>query len=187
VLSALYMTKGEREVLGPSVVGVLRKGDSSVQELASQLRRAITGTATGRGAAAPAPRERPSASTRARVLVVEDNVDNLYTIERVLASLPVTMETASSGPEALETCRQHPPDLIMMDMELPGMSGLDASRAIHALPACARVPIIALAADEEPADPARAPTEQWSGYLSKPVQPLDVVSAVTRALQLAAH
>jgi CheY-like chemotaxis protein/signal transduction histidine kinase len=189
VLSALYMTKGEREVLGPSVVGVLRKGDSSIQELAAQLRRAVSGATAVRGTTPPpAPRERAAASSaRARVLVVEDNVDSLYTIERVLASLPVTMETASSGPEALETCRQHPPDLIMMDMELPGMSGLDTSRAIHALPACASVPIIALATDEAPSERPRDPAAQWSGYLSKPVQPLDVVSAVTRALQLAAH
>ena len=121
------------------------------------------------------------------MLVVEDNVDNLFTIEQVLSSLPVAIETAASGPEALAVCRQNPPDLIMMDVELPGMSGLEASRAIHALPDCARIPIIALTADAMQGDRQRVLAADCSAYLAKPVQPLDVVSAVTRALQLDTH
>jgi two-component system sensor histidine kinase/response regulator len=193
VLSALYMTKGERAVLGPGVAGVVRKGDATAEELASCLHGAIgrakrlaaepaTGAAAGSTSAGRTP-----AVSRARVLVVEDNVDNLFTIEQVLASLPVTIETASSGPEAIELCRHHPPDLIMMDVELPGMSGLEASRAIRALPDCAKIPIIAITADAMQGDRERALAAQCSGYLAKPVQPLDVVSAVTRALQLETH
>jgi CheY-like chemotaxis protein/signal transduction histidine kinase len=190
VLSALYMTKNERDVLGPGVSGVVRKGDDTSAELVAQLRRAVARGAAVAGArggdrrAGPAP---SSNAPRARVLVVEDNVDNLFTIQKVLASLPVTIETAASGPEAIELCRHHPPDLIMMDVELPGMSGLDASRAIHALPDCANVPIIALTADVMQGDRERVLAAQCSAYLPKPVQPLDVVSAVTRALHLAAH
>jgi CheY-like chemotaxis protein len=120
-------------------------------------------------------------------LVVEDNDDNLFTIKQVLGSLPVTNETASSGAEALEICRHHPPDLIMMDVELPGMSGLEASRAIHALPDRAGIPIIAITADAMKGDRERVLAAQCSDYLAKPVQPLDVVSAVTRALQLETH
>jgi CheY-like chemotaxis protein len=185
VLSALYMTKGERAVLGPAVSSVVRKGDSTAEELTAQLRRAIA----TRGAASPAvDRAAPvSAGRRSRVLVVEDNVDNLFTIKQVLASLPVNIETAASGPEALEVCRQQPPDLIMMDVELPGMSGLEASRAIHALPDCGRIPIIAITADAMMGDRERVLDAQCSDYLAKPVQPLDVVTAVTRALQLETH
>jgi CheY-like chemotaxis protein/signal transduction histidine kinase len=184
VLSALYMTKSERDVLGPGVAGVVRKGDSTAEELAGQLRRAIASRPEGRPAE---PRAAAAAPPRARVLVVEDNLDNLFTIEQVLASLPVSIETAASGPEALEICRHHPPDLVMMDVELPGMSGLDASRAIHAIPECANVPIIAITADAMQGDRERVMAAQCTSYLAKPVQPLDVVSAVTRALQLAAH
>jgi CheY-like chemotaxis protein len=178
------MTKSERDVLGPSVVGVVRKGDSTAEELAAQLRRAVAASA----AAGPPAERYPSGSTpRARVLVVEDNLDNLFTIEQVLSSLPVTIETASSGAEAVEICRRSPPDLVMMDVELPGMSGLDASRAIHSLPDGARIPIIAITAQAMQGDRERALQAQCAGYLAKPVQPLDVVSAVTRALHLAAH
>jgi CheY-like chemotaxis protein/signal transduction histidine kinase len=184
VLSALYMTKGERAVLGPGVSSVVRKGDSTAEELTAQLRRAIA----SRGVVPASDRAATSAvGRRARVLVVEDNVDNLFTIKQVLASLPVTIETAASGPEALEICRQQAPDLIMMDVELPGMSGLDASRAIHALPDCGRIPIIAITADAMSGDRERVLDAQCSDYLAKPVQPLDVVTAVTRALQLETH
>jgi CheY-like chemotaxis protein len=190
VLSALYMTKNERDVLGPAVSGVVRKGDDTSAELVAQLGRAVTRGAAADGARGGERRVGPAPSSnapRARVLVVEDNVDNLFTIQKVLASLPVTIETAASGPEAIELCRHHPPDLIMMDVELPGMSGLDASRAIHALPDCANIPIIALTADVMQGDRERVLAAQCSAYLPKPVQPLDVVSAVTRALHLAAH
>jgi CheY-like chemotaxis protein len=162
---------------------VVRKGDTTGEELTAHLRRSIKG-------ATPSPeRLVPQASTgrRARVLIVEDNVDNLFTIQQVLASLPVSIETAASGADAIEICRHRPPDLIMMDVELPGMSGLEASRAIHALPDCARIPIIALTADAMQGDRERVLAAQCSDYLSKPVQPLDVVSAVTRALQLETH
>jgi CheY-like chemotaxis protein/signal transduction histidine kinase len=180
VLSALYMTKSERAVLGPSVVAVVRKGDATADELTTHLRRAIDHNKRP-------PASKAATPPRARVLVVEDNVDNLFTIEQVLSSLPVAIETAASGPEALAVCRQNPPDLIMMDVELPGMSGLEASRAIHALPDCARIPIIALTADAMQGDRQRVLAADCSAYLAKPVQPLDVVSAVTRALQLDTH
>jgi CheY-like chemotaxis protein/signal transduction histidine kinase len=190
VLSALYMTKSERGVLGPGVAAVVRKGDATADELTTHLRRAVERNkrAPGeRATAATAAASKSAAPPRARVLVVEDNVDNLFTIEQVLASLPVAIETAASGPEAVALCRQHPPDLIMMDVELPGMSGLEASRTIHALPECARVPIIALTADAMQGDRQRVLAADCSAYLAKPVQPLDVVSAVTRALQLDTH
>jgi CheY-like chemotaxis protein/signal transduction histidine kinase len=180
VLSALYMTKSERAVLGPAVVGVVRKGESIGEELTTHLRRAIKTTSTrSNGTPSPVP--------RARVLVVDDNADNLFTIKQVLSALPVVIETAASGYEAIEICRQRRPDLIMMDVELPGISGLDATRAIHELPECKDIPIIALTAEAMKGDRERFLAAQCSDYLPKPIQPLDVVSAVTRALHLEAH
>jgi CheY-like chemotaxis protein len=123
----------------------------------------------------------------ARVLVVDDNADNLFAIKQILASLPVTIETATSGPEAIELCRRRRPDVIMMDVQLPGLSGLDASRAIRELPDCRDIPIIALTADAMQGDRERVMAAQCSDYLAKPVRPVDVVSAVTRALQIQFH
>jgi CheY-like chemotaxis protein/signal transduction histidine kinase len=184
VLSALYMTRSEREVLGPTVAGVVRKGEGIGDELTGHLRRAIDrrGPTTSH---TPGPFTPPARN--ARVLIVEDNDDNLFTIKQVLTALPVSIETARTGREAIDICRRRPPDLILMDVELPGISGLEASRGIRELPDCADIPIIALTADALTGDRERVMAARCSEYLAKPVKPGDVVSAVTRALQLEIH
>ena len=176
------MTRSEREVLGPTVAAVVRKGEGTGEELTTYLARAL--------AARDRRRRRCDASATerlARVLLIEDDDDNLFAIEQVLASLPVTIETAATGKEAVEICRRRAPDLILMDVELPGDSGLDVSADIRRLPDCADIPIIALTATAEPADSRAGLDGGCDAYLSKPVKPGDVVNAVTRALQLGIH
>jgi signal transduction histidine kinase/CheY-like chemotaxis protein len=182
VLSALYMTRSERDVLGPTVAAVVRKGEGTGDELTAHLARALAAR-TSAGAPVPSlPAER-----LARVLLIEDDEDNLFAIEQVLASLPIAIETATTGKEAIEICQRRPPDLIVMDVELAGSSGLDVSADIRRLPDCAHIPIIALTATGELAERAAHPDGRCDAYLSKPVKPGEVVNAVTRALQLAIH
>jgi len=181
VLSALYMTRSEREVLGPTVAAVVRKGEGTGDDLTEQLARALAAR-TAAEPPTPMPAER-----LARVLVIEEDDDNLFAIEQVLASLPVAIETAATGKEAIEICRRRPPDLILMDVELPGVSGLDVSADIRRLPDCADIPIIALTATADRAPRSETPGGGCDAYLSKPVKPGDVVNAVTRALQLGIH
>jgi CheY-like chemotaxis protein len=183
VLSALYMTRSEREVLGPTVAAVVRKGEGTGDELTLHLARALA----SRTAAGTPPQSMP-AERIARVLLIEDDDDdNLFAIEQVLASLPVAIETAATGKEAIEICRRRPPDLILMDVELPGASGADVSADIRRLPDCANIPIIALTATADRGLRGQAPEGGCDSYLSKPVKPGEVVNAVTRALQLGIH
>jgi two-component system sensor histidine kinase/response regulator len=105
----------------------------------------------------------------------------------VLTALQVAIETAATGPEAIEICRRRAPDLILMDVELPGVSGADVSGDIRRLPDCADIPIIALTATAERGPRSQVPEGRCDAYLSKPVKPGDVVNAVTRALQLGIH
>jgi CheY-like chemotaxis protein len=181
VLSALYMTKSEREVLGPSVAGVVRKGERIGEELLALLRHAVETSEPSRPARAPAP-----AAPTARVLVVEDDDDNLFTIKQVLASLPVQLETATTAREAIAICASRRPDLVVMDVELPDVSGLDAARDIRRLPSCGEIPIIALTARATPADREEVLAAHFADYLPKPLQPREVVGAVSRALHLGA-
>src|SRR5262249_52330633 len=139
VLSALYMTRTERDVLGPSVAAVVQKGELTRAELVTALRKALAGRhgeAPGAG-----PRTR-----RPTVLAVEDDAADLFTLKQVLVGLPITVETAQTGPEAIERCRHRVPDLILMDLQLPGMSGYETTAAIRALPGCRDVPVVALTA-----------------------------------------
>jgi signal transduction histidine kinase/CheY-like chemotaxis protein len=182
VLSALYMTRSERDVLGPTVAAVVRKGEGTGDELTAYLARALASRTT-----AGLPPPVPPVERLARVLLIEDDDDNLFAIEQVLASLPVAIETAATGKEAIEMCRRRRPDLILMDVELPGSSGLGMSADIRHLPDCGDIPIIALTTTGDRIERDATPGGGCDAYLSKPVKPGDVVNAVTRALQLGIH
>jgi CheY-like chemotaxis protein len=68
-------------------------------------------------------------------LIVEDNEDNLFTLREMLAPLSFEIAAASTGRQAIDYCRAQLPDLVIMDVQMPGMSGLQATGAIRALPA----------------------------------------------------
>ena len=111
------------------------------------------------------------------VLLVEDNEDNLFTLRQVLAPLPVEMVTATSGRQAIASCRRALPDLVIMDMQMPGMSGLQATGAIRALPRRrATIPIVALTAQAMKGDRERILAAGCDEYLSKPVQPKALIA-----------
>jgi len=117
---------------------------------------------------------------RALVLIVEDNEDNLFTLRQILAPLSLDIATASNGRQAITQCRRQLPDLVLMDMQLPGMSGLQATGAIRALPGGDRVPIIALTAQAMKGDRERILAAGCDEYVAKPVQPNELRTMVAR-------
>ena len=125
-------------------------------------------------------RPRVSNPGRALVLIVEDNEDNLFTLRQILAPLSLDTVTASNGRQAIAQCRRQLPDLVIMDMQLPGMSGLQATGAIRALPGGARVPIIALTAQAMKGDRERILAAGCDEYVAKPVQPNELRAIVAR-------
>jgi signal transduction histidine kinase/ActR/RegA family two-component response regulator len=116
------------------------------------------------------------------VLIVEDNEDNLFTLRQVLSRSQLTLETAANGRQAIALCRRALPDLVIMDMQMPGMSGLQATGAIRALPGGAAVPILALTAQAMKGDRERILAAGCDAYLSKPVDPRALVQTVDRLL-----
>jgi CheY-like chemotaxis protein len=131
----------------------------------------------------PVPPPAPAAALPATVLVVEDNEDNLFTLRQILARRPLEIMTALSGRQAIERCRQQLPDLIIMDVQMPGMTGLQATGAIRALPGGAELPIVALTAQAMKGDRERILAAGCDAYLSKPVQPNELVSVVDQLLR----
>src|SRR5262249_44128470 len=103
-------------------------------------------------AEAYAPGARPVPTT---VLIVEDNEDNLFTLREMLAPLAFETVAASNGRQAIDYCRRQLPDLVIMDVQMPGMSGLQATGAIRGLPGGADVPILALTAQAMAGDRER--------------------------------
>ena len=106
---------------------------------------------------------------RATVLVVEDNEDNRALVAKVLGYAGYRVVEAASGEEALELVARGPPDLILMDLNLGGMNGFEATRRLKEDPASARVPVVALTAYAMVGDRERALEAGCDGYIAKPV------------------
>ncbi|WP_445681773.1 response regulator [Radicibacter daui] len=80
------------------------------------------------------------------ILYVEDNPDNIYMLERRLTRRGYKVMTAPDGETGLQLARATPPDLILMDLDLPGIDGWEATRRLKAAPETAHIPVIALSA-----------------------------------------
>jgi signal transduction histidine kinase/CheY-like chemotaxis protein len=131
--------------------------------------------ATLTGPACPVANE-PSCTARPlRVLVAEDNRVNQKLVERVLAKQGHRVVLVDDGQRAVEAASQSLFDLILMDVEMPRMDGLAATRAIRAAVDSPRVPIIALTARAMQQDEAECRAAGMDGYLSKPIDINDLL------------
>jgi CheY-like chemotaxis protein len=104
-----------------------------------------------------------------RILVVEDNPLNLELVTDLLEASGFTVYHARTGEEGLRAARALSPDLILMDLSLPGLDGLAATRALRADAATRHLTIIALTAHAMRGDDAIALRAGCNGYLTKPI------------------
>ena len=103
------------------------------------------------------------------ILVIEDNALNTKLVRSLLAIGKYSVLEASDAESGIQLAREKRPDLILMDMQLPGMDGLDATRLIKTDPDLKRIPIIALTSREMDGDDRKAIEAGCDGYLSKPI------------------
>jgi PAS domain S-box-containing protein len=145
-----------------------------------------TSSSTSDLSAAPAPEE-PGASQqgsapRGVILLVEDNLANILTIGEYLESYKFNVIVAQNGLEALAKAEECRPDLILMDIQLPAMSGLDAIAQLRARPRFVSTPIIALTALAMPGDRERCLQVGANEYMSKPVSLRMLVTTINAML-----
>lgn len=114
----------------------------------------------------------------ARILVVEDNPANLSLMQYLLQAFGYTVLVARDGAEGVDITHRDRPDLILMDVQMPRMGGIDAARQIRALDGVRRVPIVAVTAFAMVGDRERVLAEGFDGYLSKPINPQTFVTDV---------
>ena len=105
----------------------------------------------------------------ARILVVEDNPLNLKLVKDVLEFEGFDVLTAQSGEEGLTVASKECPDLVLMDLQLPGISGHEALLRMRADPRCSTVPVVAVTAFAMRADIKRAELAGFDGYIAKPI------------------
>ena len=123
---------------------------------------------------------------RRQVLCVEDNPANLLLVERLLARRSdLQLISARDGRSGIELARSALPDLILMDINLPGISGLDALQILAADPATAHIPVLALSANAMPRDIERGLEAGFFRYLTKPIRLAEFMLALDQALDWA--
>jgi len=130
------------------------------------------------------PAEAPQAAERsAHVLVVDDNATNRMVAQALCEMFDCTCESANDGAEAVEAARGGRFDLILMDIKMPVMDGVAATRAIRAMGGPASlVPIIALTANAEPEDAEGYLAAGMNGVVEKPMKPEHLLAALQAAL-----
>lgn len=114
-----------------------------------------------------------------RILIVEDNPLNLELITDILDASGYVISSATTGADALTLVDRETPDLILMDIQLPGLDGLTVTGMIKEKPGFENIPIIALTAHAMRGDEQKAREAGCDGYISKPID----TRAITKTIQ----
>ena len=117
-----------------------------------------------------------------RILVIEDNEANLYLIRFMLEKSGYEVIEAREGAVGVELAGKEKPDLILMDVQLPDMDGLEATKRIRASEANGEVPIIALTSYAMVGDREKAIAAGCTGYIEKPISPETFMAEIEKYL-----
>jgi two-component system, cell cycle response regulator DivK len=117
------------------------------------------------------------------ILIVEDNEKNLKLVRDVLRVKGYSTIEATNAEDGIALANEHKPDLILMDIQLPGMNGIDALRVLRADPATARIPAIAVTASVMQQDRNLITDAGFDGYVGKPINLKEFLDAVRTTLE----
>jgi len=118
----------------------------------------------------------------ARILYIEDNPQNFYLVNYILKARGHDVIWAKDGPEGLKAAAGGRPDLVLLDIQLPGMDGYAVARAFRADPALGRTPIIALTSYAMAGDRQKALQAGCDAYIEKPLNPKTFAAQVEEHL-----
>src|SRR6185295_16583140 len=121
---------------------------------------------------------------RRSILVADDQDENRQLLRRMLESLGFDVVLAGDAREAIAAARERRPDLIMMDLRMPGTSGFEAARIIRSTPGLETVPLLAASASTADLEHAEADPGTFAACLRKPFQTSDLIDAIERSLHL---
>jgi CheY-like chemotaxis protein len=118
----------------------------------------------------------------ARILVIEDNRPSIEMLDYVLMAHGYVALLATSGEDGIRVAALQQPDLILLDIRMPGMDGYEVAAAIRKQPALEKTAIVAVTASAMPGDRERIAAAGFDGYIQKPIDPETFVGQIERFL-----
>ncbi|HYW80519.1 MAG TPA: response regulator, partial [Thermoguttaceae bacterium] len=196
VLTAKELTTKDRSRLKSNNVSqLLQKGSINRTQLVAYVSKLFEKTATA-VPASPAQSKTaeskpvkqastrlPTTSSEKTILIVEDHADNRFTLAQLLDDMGYRHVMAEDGWQAIAAAKEHQPDLILMDLQLPGLGGLDAAKQIKADAATEAIPIVAVTAKAMKGDREAILAGGCDGYLPKPIDRADLLELLCRQLK----
>lgn len=116
------------------------------------------------------------------ILYVEDNEFNRKIVRQLLSQTGYRLREAEDGERGLAAALEEPPDLVLMDVQLPKLSGLEATRRLRADPRTAAIPIIVITSYALSGDAEKARDAGATAYLAKPYSPRDLLARIREIL-----
>ncbi len=120
---------------------------------------------------------------KARILLIEDNAQNRYLARFLLEQNGYEVIQAETGPAGLALAAKEQPDLILLDIQLPGMDGHAVARALKADPALKSIPVVAVTSYAMVGDREKCLASGAEGYVEKPINPETFVAEIGRFLR----
>jgi len=182
----LVVTRRLVELMGGSIGVESTVGTGSVfwVELISSMGPQFAGLAAGQAPAEPIPTPVPDGTPLRTLLYVEDNPANLELVAQLVARRPdLRLLSAADGVSGIVAARAYRPQVILMDINLPGMSGLEAMQTLRADPSTGHIPIIALSANAGHHDVEKGLAAGFFNYLTKPIKVNEFMEALDVALE----
>jgi len=118
-----------------------------------------------------------------RILYIEDDANNRMLVKRILLAYGMEVEEADNAQKGIAMALSNPPDLILMDMSMPEMDGLTATRRIRETPQISQIPIVALTANVMQGDKEKTLNAGCDGYIGKPIDVDTFADQITEYLR----